>query len=59
MRKLNIRMRVSLQEKYAGYGQIRKEFNPAGAVRIAASEYELMISSPTESADGDATVKVT
>jgi hypothetical protein len=33
------------------YGRIRKEFNPASVVRIAASEYQLMISSPTESAD--------
>jgi hypothetical protein len=38
MGKRNILMRVILQEKHAGYGQIRKEFNPAGAVRIAASE---------------------
>lgn len=51
MRKRNIPLRVSLQEKYVLYGQIRKEFNPASAVRIAASVYQLMINSPTESAD--------
>ena len=51
MRKRNILLFVSLQEKYVGYGQIRKEFNPASTVRIAASEYQLMISRPTASAD--------
>ena len=51
MRKRNILLRFILQEKYVVYGKIRKEFNPASAVRIEASEYQLMISSPTESAD--------
>jgi hypothetical protein len=50
MWKRNILLRVSLREKYVVYGQIRKEFNPASAVRFSASEYQLMISSPTESA---------
>lgn len=49
MRRRNNLLSVSLQEKYVVYGQIRKEFNPASAIRIAASEYQLMISSPTES----------
>lgn len=33
------------------FGQIRKEFSPTRAVGIAASEQQLLISSPTESAD--------
>ena len=51
MRKRNILLRVRLQEKYVMFGQIRKEFSPTRAVGIAASEQQLLISSPTESAD--------